>query len=233
MQVTDRSEWIAERLKVAAARYDQRFAPVYDDRWGAEIDATHQMMLARLIDHLPPGSSVLDAGCGTGKYWPQLLDADLEIVGVDQSAGMLQRASAKHPQVQVVQQRLHTLDLGRRVDAIVCIDTMENVFPEHWPLVLAGFARHLVKDGWLYVTVELAEPSGYNPAELTKIRDEQRSLGVPLEYGEVLEDGGYHFYPTGSQVDQWLDEANFNVATDLDGDGYRHLLAVTSVDTEQ
>lgn len=233
MPVRDRSEWITERLEVAAARYDERFAPVYDDRWGAEIDATHRRMLARLIDHLPPGSSVLDAGCGTGKYWPQLLEADLEIVGVDQSAGMLQRASAKHPQVEVVQQHLHELALGRRFDAVVCIDTMENVFPEHWPLILTGFARHLVEDGWLYVTVESAEPSGYGAAELAKVRAEQRSLGVPLEYGEVLEDGGYHFYPTGSQVDQWLAEASFHVEVDLDGDGYRHLLAVVSDGTEQ
>ena len=184
-------------------------------------------MLARLIDHLPPGSSVLDAGCGTGKYWPLLLEADLEIVGVDQSAGMLRQASAKHPQVEVVQQRLHELELGRRVDAIVCIDTMENVFPEHWPLVLANFARHLVEDGWLYVTVELAESSGYGSADLAQVRAEQRSLGVPLEYREVLEDGGNHFYPTGSQVDHWLAEASSQVVVDLDGDGHRHLLAET------
>lgn len=41
---------------------------------------------------------VLDAACGTGKYWPMLLGAGLRVMGVDQSQAMLDVATRKHPE---------------------------------------------------------------------------------------------------------------------------------------
>jgi len=42
-------------------------------------------------------------------------------------------------------------------DGAICIDAMENVFPEDWPRVLANL-KHAVRPGSpVYLTVELTE----------------------------------------------------------------------------
>ncbi|WP_228771884.1 class I SAM-dependent DNA methyltransferase [Actinokineospora iranica] len=53
---------------------------------------------AWLIEHLPAGARVLDLGCGSGlPTTKQLLDAGLEVVGVDESTVMLDLAREQAP----------------------------------------------------------------------------------------------------------------------------------------
>ena len=59
---------------------------------------------------MPPHSNVLDAACGTGKYWPMLLARGMQVKGIDQSSEMLRRASQKHPQVPVEKRGLQEND---------------------------------------------------------------------------------------------------------------------------
>jgi hypothetical protein len=63
--------------------------------------------VARLAGLVRQGGTVLDAACGTGKYWPALLAAGLQVTGVDQSAGMLAQASRKHPVSASTCRRVH------------------------------------------------------------------------------------------------------------------------------
>jgi hypothetical protein len=46
--------------------------------------------------------------------------------------------------------------------------------------------------------------------------------------GEVVEDGGYHYYPSRPQVRHWLDTAGFTVAGQAEDDEYWHLLLTRS-----
>jgi hypothetical protein len=46
-------------------------------------------MLDRLLALCPPRARLLEAACGTGKYWPLLLREGCFLVGIDQSAAML------------------------------------------------------------------------------------------------------------------------------------------------
>ncbi len=67
-----------------------------DEGWGT-ISPSHAAFVAGLV---LPGRAVLDAACGTGRYWPALPAAGLEITGTDQSAamlGVLLLAPAAHP----------------------------------------------------------------------------------------------------------------------------------------
>src|SRR5918994_1393549 len=93
-----RRAFLDERRAASARRYDELHAPSYDEHWG-DIDPTHRACVDRLVASTPDGGLVVDAACGTGKYWPQLLAAGRRVLGVDQSAGMLARARAKHPSV--------------------------------------------------------------------------------------------------------------------------------------
>jgi cyclopropane fatty-acyl-phospholipid synthase-like methyltransferase len=212
-----RRRFLDERREICRHRFDTLHAPVYDDRWGAYLNPTHERCVRRLVSGLTPGASVLDAACGTGKYWTVLLEAGLDVTGVDQSQAMLDVAQAKHPGVttrRVALQDLAADDLTG-FDALLCVDAMENVGPEDWLPVASGLHGTLRPGGTAYLTVELPDPGGPDPAD---------DLDAPLREGEVVSGGAYHYYPPVAEATATLRRAGFTVAEVLEGDGYAHLL---------
>src|SRR5690349_4102862 len=82
----DRSTWLAERRAAVVADYDAE-APTYDmDLYPAD---TQEEWVARLLTLIPLAGTVLDAPCGTGRYFFLITGAGMRGVGADQSAGML------------------------------------------------------------------------------------------------------------------------------------------------
>lgn len=226
MTASDRTTWLAERRRAVEADYT-RDGPTYDDGYDPATPV-HRRLVTSLIDRTPPGGTVLDAACGTGPYIGMLRDAGLTVVGADQSAGMLTRAKQKHPSVAFVQTGLQELTFDGAFDAAVCVDAIEHVPPEEWPLVLGNLRRALRPGGHLYLTVEEV-PS----EDLERAFAEGTRAGAPIVHGEDVGDdtGGYHHYPRRDRVGTWLADAGFTVADEadewLDGYGYHHLLLAT------
>lgn len=214
-----RAMWRKERRLWNEVQMDTIYARQYDDHWGGSINDAHREMLARLLDRCPPGAHILDAACGTGKYWPLLLERGFVVAGTDQSRQMLARAHAKFPDVPAEQVGLQELAFSDVFDAAICMDAMENVFPEDWPLVLGNLRRALHAGGSLYFTVEVESEE-----ELRIALEAGMRLGLPLVQGEFAHHGGYHFYPTDAQVRGWLAEAALALDEMREGDGYRHYL---------
>ena len=203
---------MAERRAASTHRFDTIHSPRYDENWGT-VSPSHAAFVARLAGLVRQGGAVLDAACGTGKYWPALLAAGLRITGVDQSAGMLAQAHRKFPEVPTRVLALQDLAaLPGRFDGLLCVDALEYVAPEDWAVVTAGLARVLRPPAPAYVTVEL--PVGPLPPPV-----DPRQLP-----GEVVEGGGYHYYPPRHLVRGWLEAAGFTVAEEADADSYWHLL---------
>ena len=82
-----------------------RIAPVYDAMnrvMTAGLDLRWRRIAAAAVVH--PGDRVLDAACGTGDLALAVLDAGAaEVVGVDFSPRMLERARRKSPAIEWVQ----------------------------------------------------------------------------------------------------------------------------------
>ena len=175
-------------------------------------------MVEQLLELTPVEGVVLDAGCGTGKYWELILGSGRGVVGVDQSAGMLHEAAAKHPSVPVRRVSLQELVTDREYDAVVCIDVMENVGPEDWPDVMARLRDALRPGGALYLTVEVAD------SDLAADVASARASGEPVTERESFDGVGYHHFPEDEAVDAWVDEAGLERIADVVADGYRHLL---------
>lgn len=91
--------------------YDRRFDALAAS--GADVHGE-----ASLVASLRP-SSVLDAGCGTGRVAIELVRRGIAAVGVDLDPDMLAAARAKAPDVEWVQADLATMDLGRTFDLAV------------------------------------------------------------------------------------------------------------------
>ena len=214
-----RAGWAETRRRITERRYDELHAAHYDESYG-EIGATHRRFVTQVLQELPDGSRVLDAPCGTGKYWPMILAAGHEVVGVDQSREMLRIASAKHPTVKAIRTPLQDLAVDGRFAAALCIDSMEFVPPEEWPLVLERLAAAVDRGGGIYLTVELPEGEDLESDFATG-----RAAGLPVVWGEsVGEDGGYHYFPPEEAVHRWFARAGLRIRERADGDGYRHYL---------
>ena len=214
----DRMQWRNERRLWNEVRMDTIYSRHYDEDWG-HINDSHRAMLGRLLDLCPPQARILDAACGTGKYWSILLERGFSVVGTDQSQGMLDRAKAKFPDVPIEHVGLQEITFSDAFDAVMCMDAMEMVFPEDWPVVLKHFANALHKNGHLYFTVEVETPE-----ELQIAYDAGKRLGLPLIYGEYAHHGGYHYYPSDEQVRTWIAGVPFSLIDMTEGDGYRHYL---------
>lgn len=202
---------------------DTRHAPTYDRDWG-EIFPSHREALHRLLELTRPHGTILDVACGTGKYWPIVLASDRTVVGVDQSAGMLGQAHAKHPDVPVARLGIQELTFDSVFDAVMCVDAIENVGPEDWPVVLERLRAAARPGAPLYLTVELADE-----AEARASYEAALERGLPVVPGEDVGDVGggevgYHYYPDDGSIRRWLVEAGLEVLDSRDGDSYRHLL---------
>ena len=92
-------------------QYQQRF-----DRLAANGHDVHGE--ANFVMAYEP-TSVLDAGCGTGRVAIELNRRGVEVVGVDVDASMLEFAARTAPQLPWIRDDLTTLDLDRRFDVVL------------------------------------------------------------------------------------------------------------------
>ncbi len=202
----------------AIERYDRLHAPTYDREWGA-ISASHATFVRQLLELSRPHGTVLDAPCGTGKYWPLALGSGRTVVGIDQSAGMLRVARDRYPSVPAAQCALQDLAFEGVFDAVMCVDAMEFVGPEDWPTVLCGLSAAARPGAPLYLTVELG-----NEDELRTDYRTARVTGPPVVPGESFDGAGYHYFPEETAVRDWLDQAGLGTIDVRDGNDYRHFL---------
>jgi len=202
--IVDRSAWLKQIRRSTEEEYTVE-APSFDDNWGS-IDPTHQEFIANFLSLCPPGGTILDAACGTGKYWSLILDSGRKVHGVDQSQGMLTRAHEKFPAASYEKIGLQEINYQEVFDGAICMDAMENVFPEDWLAVLKNLHRAIKPKGYFYFTVELASEK-----EVEQAFTEATQMGLPVVYGEWTQKGEYHYYPKIDQVKEWLNSAGFAV----------------------
>ncbi len=131
-------------------RWDSARAASYDAKW-------QQMAAAGENPHgevdfvlrFEP-TSVLDAGCGTGRVAIELASRGLDVAGSDIDAHMLAEAQSKAPELQWVQSDLAALDIGRTFDVVVMAgNVILFVEPGTEEACVAGAARHVAPGGHL------------------------------------------------------------------------------------
>jgi SAM-dependent methyltransferase len=125
---------------------------------------------------VPPGTSVLELGCGRGDLLASLQPS--RGVGVDFSPEMIRQARARHPRLEFVEADVHDLRLGETFDVVILSDIVNdlwdlqavfervaahaspgtrvllNLYSRVWGLPLAfaqalGLANRLLPQNWL------------------------------------------------------------------------------------
>jgi SAM-dependent methyltransferase len=132
------SEWYVERFRRMAAE-------------GADLGGE-----ARLVDAmLPPGSRVLDAGCGPGRVGAALHERGHTVVGVDADPVLIEAAQADHPGPRWLVADLSELDLVAEGEtdpfdgAVLAGNVMVFLAPGTEADALRRVAAHVRPDGFV------------------------------------------------------------------------------------
>jgi SAM-dependent methyltransferase len=128
--------------------YPRRYAARFDALAASGVDPHGEAALvARLV---PPGSRVLDAGCGTGRVAVRLHELGYVVVGVDFDEAMVAVARERAPELAWHVADLAALDLGTTFDLVVAAG---NVVPlagaAALPAIAGRLAQHLAPGGLL------------------------------------------------------------------------------------
>ena len=107
-------------------------------------------------------TSVLDAGCGTGRIARELARRGVDVVGVDLDETMLSTARRKAPSLAWHCADLASIDLGRTFDVILLAgNVMIFLTPGTEAAVVVNLVRHLAPGGRLVAGFSL------RPGQLT------------------------------------------------------------------
>jgi len=215
----ERAAWLPEMQREIERAYDDLWAAEYGTRWGMYANGTHLDFIRSMLRRIRTPSLVLDAPCGAGRYLPALCAAGHLVYGIDQSRRMLGRAASLNLGATLEKMTLQDMHFDVQFDAALCVDSMEHVFPELWPVILGRFHGVLKPSGFFYVSIELAEKERV----CTAFRD-GIAAGLPLVEGEMLDGDVYHYYPDLDDVRALLREAGFVTLEEAAGDGYHHFL---------
>ena len=158
----------------------------YDARWkemAAKGESVHGE--ADFVCRFQP-SSVLDAGCGTGRVAIELARRGIDVVGVDLDESMLGAARAKAPDETWINADLLDVELGRTFDVVVLPgNVMIFLAPGTEAAVVANLARHVAGDGHLIAGFQLGR--GY---DLQRYDADCEAAGLVLEDRYATWEGG-------------------------------------------
>lgn len=148
------ARWVEWRRKLDIGAYDRRFeqmaAAGHDVHGEADFIASYAQ------------SSLLDAGCGTGRIGIELERRGYEVVGVDLDADMVSAARRKQPHMQWFVDDLARMQLPRRFTTIAMPgNVMIFCEPNDRRLIVHNMAQHLEPNGVLIAGFAL-EPGGYS-----------------------------------------------------------------------
>ena len=130
--------------------WDGKNADDYDTKWKRMAEAGQNPHgEVDFVARYEP-TSVLDAGCGTGRVAIEFAARGIEAAGSDINAEMLAEARAKAPELEWVLSDLAAIDMGRTFDAVVLAgNVILFVEPGTEAATVAGAARHVASGGHL------------------------------------------------------------------------------------
>jgi SAM-dependent methyltransferase len=126
---------------------------LYDRAFGWDIATEVDWLLERLG---PRCRSVLEPGCGTGRYLEAFESCGVEAVGIDNAAEMIEAASGRGTALLA---DMAAFDLDRTFDGAVCaVGTLALLLPGEAARHLDCMGRHLKPGGRYFVQLAIRDP---------------------------------------------------------------------------
>lgn len=137
-----------------ASHYNQAGAA---DRYARTFDSmrptpAQYARFDRFVRLLPPHGTVLDAGCGTGRFGPAFLERGLRVVGIDASRAMLGVAKKLAPRGGFCEMDLRRLGFADATfDGVWTVAVVLHLGPDALAHALTEMRRVLKPDGILFL----------------------------------------------------------------------------------
>ena len=163
------------------------WAESYDDQPGNLMLALDEAVFGSLLEMVPcEGKTIIDVGCGTGRHWKKIFDAQpAKLIGYDVSEGMLKMLQQKFDHAEVHHLLSNALfDTGdHSCDILVSTLTMAHI--ENAAEAMKEWNRVLKPGGWVIIT-------DYHPAVLEKggkrtFKEKGKTIGVKNNIHTIAE----------------------------------------------
>lgn len=160
------------------------YADAYDELYRDKDYAAECDLLERVFQHADAGpvKRVLDLGCGTGGHASVLAERGYDVVGVDRSAEMLDRARQRGSGARYVQSDITAIHLDETFDAALIMFAVLGYLTRNSDVqaALSGARRHLRSGGVLFFDV------WYGPAVLAQRPSERVKVLDTPDAGSLI-----------------------------------------------
>ncbi len=108
-------------------------------------------LYARFLQHIPPGGSILDAGCGSGRDTRAFIERGYRVTAIDASPALAALAQ-QHIGQPVAVLRIEDIDASAAYDGVWACASLLHIPLPALPSVLARIGRALRTGGVLYAS---------------------------------------------------------------------------------
>jgi SAM-dependent methyltransferase len=125
-----------------------RIIPLYEEHAAAwdEVRGTvlqEREWIDRFLRHVPPGGSVLDLGCGSGRpVAAHLIERGYRITGLDSSPSLIALCRSRFPEEEWLIGDMRSLALSRRFDGVLAWHSFFHLNFEDQRAMFPRFAAH-------------------------------------------------------------------------------------------
>jgi SAM-dependent methyltransferase len=110
--------------------------------------------LSPLINHLQPGSKILDTGCGSGRDMLWLGELGFDCTGLEYSPELAALARERSG-LPVIEADFETFDFSRmNMDAVLLIGALVHIPHERFPQILSHILKALKPEGLALITMK-------------------------------------------------------------------------------
>lgn len=164
--------------------FGREYADVYDSIYSEKDYVGECDLVERVFNSyaVGPVRRVLDLGCGTGGHASVLAERGYDVVGIDRSDEMLDRARRRGGAVRYTQSDIRTVQLGESFDAVLIMFAVLGYLTSNADVrqALCAARRHLRPGGVLFADV------WYGPAVLAQRPSERVRVIETGDRGRVI-----------------------------------------------
>lgn len=209
--------------KQTLAYYEKKAsADFWDDHWDVGDLRNHilsctsdGLFIPRVKQYLPPGSTVLEGGCGRGLLVNALSCQGYNAIGVDFAKQTVQRIKQAVPELDIRLGDVKDLPIDNNaIDGYISVGVIEHYW-EGYHAILSEMRRTLKIGGFLFVSFPYM-----SPLRILKVRVGAYS-GSSVQQLERQQDSFYQFALNWKQVLRDLQAFGFTLKAKLSFDGIK------------
>jgi ubiquinone/menaquinone biosynthesis C-methylase UbiE len=147
---------------------------------------------------------VIDVGCGPGFDTATMRKEGLHCLGLDLSWSML-RAGMRHYSDDYIMADMMKLPFGESAGGLWCCASLLHLQRDEMPLALEEFARVLVQNGLLYLSVKEGDGHRWSNASYGGNARRFFTLWKPSDLDRLIQDAGFRILY--STMESWTGES--------------------------